>query len=41
MLIPALCSSLCEVIITQPLDVIKTHYQTNTSVIYRFTPLKI
>jgi hypothetical protein len=38
-LIPAICSSLFEVCATQPLDVIKTHYQTNTKVIYTFRNL--
>ena len=39
MLIPALCSSFCEVIITQPLDVIKIQYQNNTRVVYKFKNL--
>ena len=38
-LIPAICSSLFEVCATQPLDVIKTHYQTSTKVIYTFKNL--
>ena len=38
-IIPAICSSLFEVCATQPLDVIKTHYQTNTKVIYTFRNL--
>lgn len=38
-IIPAICSSLFEVCVTQPLDVIKTHHQTNTKVIYTFRNL--
>jgi hypothetical protein len=37
--IPAICSSIFEVCATQPLDVIKTHYQTNIKVIYTFKNL--
>lgn len=37
--IPAILSSLFEVCATQPLDVIKTHHQTNTKVIYTFKNL--
>lgn len=32
--IPSIMSYVFEVCATQPLDVIKTHYQTNTKVIY-------
>ena len=39
MLYPALISSIFEVCITQPLDVIKTHQQTNTKIIYSFGKL--
>ena len=35
-IIPAICSSLFEVCATQPLDVIKTHYQTNTKLYIHF-----
>lgn len=38
-IIPAICSSIFEVCATQPIDVIKTHYQTNTKVIYTFRNL--
>ena len=38
-IIPAICSSLFEVCATQPIDVIKTHYQTNTKVLYTFKNL--
>ena len=31
--IPSITSSIFEVCATQPLDVIKTHYQTNTKII--------
>ena len=37
--IPSITSSIFEVCATQPLDVIKTHYQTNTKVIYTFKNL--
>ena len=36
---PALYSSFAEVCLTQPLDVIKTHYQSKTHVIYKFKEL--
>ena len=39
MIYPALISSIFEVCATQPLDVIKTHYQTNTKVIFTFREL--
>ena len=39
MILPALYSSIFEVLLTQPLDVIKTHYQSNTPVIYKFCEL--
>ena len=39
MLLPAIISSVFEVCATQPLDVIKTHYQTNTKVIFSIKEL--
>ena len=41
MFYPALISSIFEVCITQPFDVIKIHYQTNTKVIYSIKELYI
>jgi len=38
-IIPAIMSSVFEVCATQPFDVIKTHYQTNTKVIINFKNL--
>lgn len=37
--IPALASSIIEVCVTQPIDVMKIHYQTSTPVIYKFKNL--
>lgn len=39
MILPAIISSVFEVCATQPLDVMKTHYQTNTKVIYSIKEL--
>jgi hypothetical protein len=39
MILPAIVSSIFEVCITQPMDVIKTHYQTNTKVVISFKEL--
>lgn len=39
MFYPAIISSIFEVCATQPLDVIKTHYQTNTKVIFSIKEL--
>ncbi len=36
---PALISSVFEVCVTQPIDVMKIHYQTSTPVIYKFKNL--
>jgi len=38
-IVPAILSSIFEVCATQPLDVIKTHYQTNTTVIFNLKNL--
>jgi hypothetical protein len=38
-LLPAIISSIFEVCATQPFDVIKTHYQTNTKVIFNLKNL--
>jgi hypothetical protein len=39
LLLPALASSVCEVILTQPLDVIKIKYQTGQPIRYNFPTL--
>jgi hypothetical protein len=39
MILPAIISSVFEVCATQPLDVIKTHHQTNTKVIFSIKEL--
>jgi len=38
-ILPAILSSIFEVCATQPLDVIKTHYQTNTKVVFNIKNL--
>ena len=39
MILPAIISSVFEVCATQPLDVMKTHYQTNTKIIFSIKEL--
>jgi len=39
LLLPSLISSVFEVCVTQPIDVIKIHYQTSTPVVYKFKNL--